>query len=497
MSRFSADFIPLSGADIFDMSGSMPPSLTVIMNVPEDVDAGFFKFNKGGDEPDATAHERFVNQDKLKKLLIERYRNLAQSRLWAMRRDKHLGVTDTSYRIIELAQGVTMQYANLWGMEYVTLIFSEGLVRELLVEAIGGGPCLLVLYGGNEIAAVPMIFVRSGAFNAAVYKRTLHDSNWGLDAISKVAQEWLSDDLCVILSEVAFSPKKIEFGAGKLTDQNLHHSISASEEFDSSNPVMNGKFDKNAKVSTIYTLCAAYSFDAKKGFKKIRDVDPASKTSTHGSVSNAGVIATFEIPQSFEDYWENFSDTGHINFLNIERKPIAPRYRPPVPVEKPLSSSYVVTWTPDGSGMGKGYIHTVLTATFPHGVLINTVDGSADPTVYRTHGKSETSFDFPYAVDGKYYYGIAEGSTVVQSGTVTTDEWSYSIYTPYGQHTGTFLSPLWNLRDGGILIQGYRVVDGTFVWANGKQVTKIAKVPVADIQAMFINIPLAQIRKFK
>lgn len=172
MARFTADFIPLSGNDLFNMSGEMPPSLRVIMNVPEDIDAGMFKFDAG--QGSATAKERFENQDKLKNLLIERYRNLAQVRLAAIRRNKNLGIISIYRQQVELDQGVVMDYESLWGRECVTLIFSEELVRHLVLEAENGG-FMLVLYKTNEIAVVEI--TKKGEFNTKL-KRKLKKSSW-------------------------------------------------------------------------------------------------------------------------------------------------------------------------------------------------------------------------------------------------------------------------------------------------------------------------------
>jgi hypothetical protein len=154
MSRFAADFLPLSAGDLFDMSGEMPPALRVIMNVPPDYEGGVFKFGRGGS--DVEERERFETQDKLKEILIERYRNQCQARLAGIRRNRKLSIISVVRQTVEVDDGVTMEYESLWGREYVTLIFQERLVRKLLDLLSGGGACMLVLYGENKIAAIPM-----------------------------------------------------------------------------------------------------------------------------------------------------------------------------------------------------------------------------------------------------------------------------------------------------------------------------------------------------
>jgi hypothetical protein len=194
MARFAADFIPLNGNDLFDMSGEMPPSLRVIMNVPNDVDAGLFRWTRGGD--DIETKVRFENQDRLKQILIERYRDRCQKTLWGLRRNKSLGVIDVVHQWVEIDDGVIMSYNSLWGREHVTLIFSEPLVRKL-VEAISGGLYMLVFYGGNQIAVIPMSSLPKPSVGQT---RTLK-SSWGLDTI-QTCQAKVKGGLSYILTGV-------------------------------------------------------------------------------------------------------------------------------------------------------------------------------------------------------------------------------------------------------------------------------------------------------
>lgn len=177
MAVFAADFIPLSGTDLFNMSGEMPPQLRVIMNVPSDVDAGLFKWKRGSD--DIETRERFENQDRLKSILVERYRNAAMACLIRFRQNKKLGIVSQVHSQIELEPGVRMEYDSLWGREFVTLYFSEELVRKLVDVISGGDLCMLVLYKDKQLAYMPMKSVSKIKSNAKFSKRTVNESSWG------------------------------------------------------------------------------------------------------------------------------------------------------------------------------------------------------------------------------------------------------------------------------------------------------------------------------
>ena len=72
-----------------------------------------------------------------------------------------------------------------------------------------------------------------------------------------------------------------------------------------------------------------------------------------------------------------------------------------------------------------------------------------------------------------------------------------TIVTPYATHEGSYFQPLWNLHDGGTLIQGYKTADRTHIWINGVDAKTIGGIAANNISAIFINIPLSRIKKLK
>jgi len=178
MARFVADFLPLKGTDIFDMSREMAPQLRVYLQVPPEFDESYFKYNEGGSNIERKTF--FENQDKLKELLIERYRSVAQNRLHAARRNKNNGVISVYKQNIDLDNGVTMEYVSLWGREYVTLNFAEWLVRKLLEKIEKkGGRRIVILYGSNQYAHASMDDFNRVGFAAKFTKVTVKQSSWG------------------------------------------------------------------------------------------------------------------------------------------------------------------------------------------------------------------------------------------------------------------------------------------------------------------------------
>lgn len=177
MARFVADFLPLKGTDIFDMSGEMAPQLRVYLQVPPEFDESYFKYNEGGSNIERKTF--FENQDKLKELLIERYRSVAQNRLHAARRNKNNGVISVYKQNIDLDNGVTMEYVSLWGREYVTLTFAEWLVRRLL-EKIDkkGDRRIVIFYGSNQYAHASIDDFNRLGFAAKFTHGTAKKSSW-------------------------------------------------------------------------------------------------------------------------------------------------------------------------------------------------------------------------------------------------------------------------------------------------------------------------------
>lgn len=186
MPRFVADFLPLDGNSFFDMTGEMPPQLRVHLNVPPEFEESYFKYNASGSDIEKRTY--FENQDKLKDILIERYRHPVTQQLHKMRQGKNLGSIGVHNRIIEVDFGVTMQYASLWGREYVTLTFSESLVRRIL-EKLGKTEddllCMMVTFD-DKVAAIPMKRAAGGSFNPIYVKKLKQPIGIGLESCGQV-----------------------------------------------------------------------------------------------------------------------------------------------------------------------------------------------------------------------------------------------------------------------------------------------------------------------
>jgi hypothetical protein len=140
MGWFASDYLPPENS-FFDRRGIMPPATRFFMQIPDEYTEG----------PLA----QFVNLDQLKDTLVQRFRGAAQRNLWVFRQGRELGTIDIVRQSRQIADGVFMDYRSQFGGETVMMTFAEGLVREV-IESSDAATCMLVLYGGNRVAAIPM-----------------------------------------------------------------------------------------------------------------------------------------------------------------------------------------------------------------------------------------------------------------------------------------------------------------------------------------------------
>lgn len=156
---------------LFDHTGAQPPATKITIELPPEY------IEKP--EPDATPPYNGFRVDAkvladIQTAVMREYGGVARRCLNAFRQDVGLGDLAINGRRTNLGAGVGMSYTSQFGNESIRIHVSKEGVRRLL----GGKDDLymLVLYGSNKIAYIPMADISSP--NGKVKTRILDDSDW-------------------------------------------------------------------------------------------------------------------------------------------------------------------------------------------------------------------------------------------------------------------------------------------------------------------------------
>lgn len=171
MSKFPAQFIDMAvERDLFDHTGAQPPSVRLSVELPPEY----------LDKPETGATPPYSDDRVDKQVLADiqtsvmrEYGGAARRLLNAFRQDVGLGDLSVNGRRAMLGEGVGMSYVSQFGNESIRIHVSQQGVRYLLSEQ---NILMLVLYGDNKIAYVPMSSIASPA--GKVSKKTLAQSSW-------------------------------------------------------------------------------------------------------------------------------------------------------------------------------------------------------------------------------------------------------------------------------------------------------------------------------
>ena len=207
MGRFASDYLPLDGAQLFDMKGQMPPACRLLLQIPPEYT----------ESPLAD----WFNPDELKDTLIERSRDNAQRALWTFRQGRNLGSIDIVRQSRQLDNGVFMDYRSQFGRETVVMMFSESLVREVFEET--AGTCMLVYYGKDganyKIAAIPMSKIDNPTSGDVIVNRpsTLTLNNPADFELLSCVQMKIAEDTHVVATHVGIDKSGVASVTGMPT----------------------------------------------------------------------------------------------------------------------------------------------------------------------------------------------------------------------------------------------------------------------------------------
>ena len=387
--------------------------------------------------------------------------------------------------------------------------------------------CMLVLYDANKLLTITMGNVYNGKFSPreVAYKTTLPTSNWGAGSVAMVNQEQASEQISIILSQVSFGTSisfAPSFGVGYITDAVLKKQSAAADlEFADtiSYPSMNIASGATKKDATIYTLRHTFKYNVDTGFTVTETIDLDTTPDLRGNVSKTGVRKWNEIAPPLPsldifDFPGAHSATGHYYYMETSKGNKKKRYDPPIPKDSTYNILQDIWWHEAEQdidcgdavvGHGRYPLYSI-TTTFEHGTheqwsaftwdAIYACGGGTGGGYIRDSGDIEEVHCWPYAVDGKAYRTMNKVN-VSTSNRNPYDIEIGTIVTPYATHEGSYFQPLWNLHDGGTLIQGYKTADRTHIWINGVDAKTIGGIAANNISAIFINIPLSRIKKLK
>lgn len=137
--------------------------------------------------------------DEIKTAVMREYGGVARQCLGAFRQGGNLSGLALTGRAASLDNGVGMKYVAQFGRENVTINVSAEAVRKLLGEE-ASGRCMLIMYGGNKIAAVKMSDITKSSFPVAYRKTSAY--NW---TRSFSALDWRNGPM--VGMQLRFGPK--------------------------------------------------------------------------------------------------------------------------------------------------------------------------------------------------------------------------------------------------------------------------------------------------
>lgn len=157
--RFSWDYLPLEGNSISDQRGMRAPQVRVRLAAP--------------------LRDKDTDPASVKYAVEDKYRNVTQQALHAFRQNMALGSVQLSYQKRQLPDGTLVEYANHGGQEFITITVSASALSKLEKAGISM-PCLMILYDGNQVAAIPMPWLKRAIGKQGIeFKKKLKKSSWG------------------------------------------------------------------------------------------------------------------------------------------------------------------------------------------------------------------------------------------------------------------------------------------------------------------------------
>lgn len=191
---------------LFDHTGAQPPATRITIELPPEYI----------DKPDPGATPPYTDKGKdlqvladIQTAVMRQYGGTARRLLHAFRQDVGLGDLAVNGRRAMLGEGVGMNYVSQFGNEAIQIYVSQDGVRKLIGEQTS--VCMLVLYGDNKIAYIPMSKIASPS--GSVTKKTLKTSDWakpswwhtdrGADFFIPVAQVKFSKTLHAMESAIS------------------------------------------------------------------------------------------------------------------------------------------------------------------------------------------------------------------------------------------------------------------------------------------------------
>lgn len=157
--------------DFFDNTGKNAPLTKITIEMPREFKdyataTGDAPYDKMPIDPQVL--------DEIQAAVMREYGGVARQFLGAFRQGAGLSGLAITGRTAALGEGVGMQYSQQFGREIVGIHVSAEAVRKLVGQA--SDRCMLILYGGNKIAAVKMSDITKSSWTTTYKKTSAH--NW-------------------------------------------------------------------------------------------------------------------------------------------------------------------------------------------------------------------------------------------------------------------------------------------------------------------------------
>jgi hypothetical protein len=173
VSRFPSAYLSYTAPrDFFDNVGRNAPVARISVGLPSEL----VDHSAVGQDPPYTLQPvdpQILTQ--IQSAVLRQYGGVARQYLAAFRQGRELSGLGLVNRNGSLDNGVGMRYSSQFGNEYIDIVVSPEAVRKLLGEA-ESDLYMLILYGTNQIAYIPMGSISSPA--GKVTKKTLGQSDW-------------------------------------------------------------------------------------------------------------------------------------------------------------------------------------------------------------------------------------------------------------------------------------------------------------------------------
>lgn len=490
MSRFSWDYLPLEGNSFFDQRGMRAPQVRIRFASPP----------SGSD----------LDPVSIKYAIEDKYHNVAQQSLYAFRQNMALGVIQYVNQQRQLPDGTLIEYSNNSGQEFITITVSASAVKKLLNPEFSI-PCMLVLYNGNRISAIPMGSLWDPK---PVYSSALKKSSWG-STIQTIQMPCGGGTIAV--SQIDPVKSRLKMGGFKVFSTTKTIAFLNSLEVSAgTSPLIAACDGSSLRVGggTFTTARARvsgssgnvdgdpYAIDSSGRYYYGLDIAGDYLFNGDLHITSDGDLKTSQKPewdQAKKDAMvvqDGIPDTSSINGYTRYGSDSGLFYK--IATNAGRIGEWVTT-DPDASldvpyqmggytKMGSELIHVSASAV----LIPNTEDDHMDVDMLGQHfhsggnqNVSGSTVSFPPSLsENKAYLIDAEKST---------------IYTPYQTFSGDSLSGWLHVSNGTHMLQGFKINDTKHLYHNNTDFlsTLTAAVPkCSEVNGVLLDIPLNVIKRF-